>query len=259
MDLHQKNIIITGASSGIGLALLEELKKFPCRIIAVARTIDKLAIKDDNIIKYPCDISVQENIDKLFRFAIENLGGIDMFIANAGFTYYGLTGAPDWEKIERLYSTDVFSAIYSAEKMKETNGDRPFNMVITASAMSFLSYPGYALYASAKAALQGFAPAYRFELCKNQRLQMIYPIATRTKFFETAGRGTPVPWPSQTQEKVARIIIKGIQKDKNSIFPSKLFLSLLIINRYLPLIFPLIVFIEKIKFRRWLGNKTAVL
>jgi short-subunit dehydrogenase len=257
MDLNHKNIILTGASSGIGLALLNELKKHQCRIIAVSRSIDQINIIDNNIIKYPCDISVPENIDKLLLFAKEKLGSIDIFIANAGFTYYGLTGKPDWQKIESIYRTNVFSSIYSAEKMKELCGDRAFRVVITASAMSFLSYPGYTIYSSTKAALHGFAAGYRIELGKNQKITLAYPIATRTNFFREAGENTPIPWPSQTPKKVAMAIIRGIKKNKNSIFPSKIFLSTLLINRYLPFVFSLIIFIEKIKFYRWLRGKEA--
>ena len=58
MELNNKNIILTGASSGIGLALLKELSKFECRIIAVARTIDRVKIENSRVIKYPCDILI---------------------------------------------------------------------------------------------------------------------------------------------------------------------------------------------------------
>jgi len=75
--------------------------------------------------------------------------------------------------------------------------------------MSFLSVPGYALYASTKAALRGFATAYRHELGPGQRLHLVYPIATRTAFFAAAGDDTPVPWPSQAPEVVARAIVRG--------------------------------------------------
>jgi short-subunit dehydrogenase len=252
MDLTNKNIILTGASSGIGLDLLKKLAPFPCKIIAVARTIDKIDAEFDRVVKYPCDISRKENIDKLFEFAIEKLGNIDIYIANAGFAYYGRIEGPDWDEIDKIYRTNVFSAIYAAEKMKALKGDKPFSVAITASAMSFLSYPGYSLYASTKAALHGFATGYRSELGKGQRLQMIYPIGTRTNFFNQAGPKTPIPWPTQTSDKVASAILKGLMNEKNSIFPSKLFQSMNILNGYLPFIFRGIFLFENFKFHRWL-------
>jgi short-subunit dehydrogenase len=252
MDLNNKNIILTGASSGIGLEMLKKMATSGCKIVAVARTIDKIAVEYNNVTKYPCDISHPENLDALFEFATEKMGSIDIYIANAGFAYYGEITGPSWKEIDKIYRTNVFSSIYAAEKMKKIHGDQPFQMAITASAMSFLSYPGYALYSSTKAALRGFATGYRSELLKGQKLQMIYPIGTRTDFFKQAGSQTPIPWPTQSAEKVATAIINGLKKEKTSIFPSKLFQSLLILNGYLPFIFKSIILFENFKFRRWL-------
>jgi short-subunit dehydrogenase len=102
--------------------------------------------------------------------------------------------------------------------------------------MSFLSVPGYALYASTKAAIRGFATAYRYELAPGQRLHLVYPIATRTAFFDSAGEGTPVPWPSQSAETVAHAIVKGLENDTDDIFPSKVFQALNTLNGVIPLI-----------------------
>jgi len=252
MDLQHKTIVVTGASSGIGLDLVNELAPYNCNIVAVARSIEKIEFHHKNVIKYPCDISKPENIDQLFDFVMNRFKTIDIFVCNAGFAYYGEIAGPNWEEIEKIYQTNVFSAIYVAEKMKARHGKKPFQVAITASAMSYLSYPGYTLYASTKAALHGFATGYRCELERGQKIQMIYPIATRTKFFEQAGEKTPVPWPSQTAEKVASIIVNGLIKGKNSIFPSKLFQTVNILNGYLPFLFKFIVVFETFKFKQWL-------
>jgi len=256
MDLNQKVVVVTGASSGIGLSLVQDLLKKNCKIIAVARSIGKVHFDNENVIKYACDISKPENIDDLFAFVLDRCKRIDVFICNAGFAYYGMIKKPDWGEIDRIYRTNVFSSIYIAEKMKKLHGESPFRVAITASAMSFLSYPGYTLYSSTKAALHGFATGYRSELAKGQKLQMIYPIGTRTKFFEEAGSNTPLPWPTQSAEKVARAIVKGLIRDKNSIFPSILFKSLNIMNGYLPFTFKLIIAFEKFKFRKWLRKES---
>ncbi len=254
MDLNRKNVVVTGASSGIGLELVESLLKENCRIIAVARSIEKIHFDNENVIKYPCDISTPENIDKLFDFVSDTFGSVDLFICNAGFAYFGEIEKADWDEVDKIFRTNVFSSIYVAEKMKDRCGEKPFNIAITASAMSFLSYPGYALYSATKAALHGFVTGYRSELAKGQKIHMVYPIGTRTKFFEEAGSRTPVPWPTQSPEQVATAILKGVSKDKNSIFPSKIFLGLQILNGYLPFVFKFIIAVENFKFRRWLRN-----
>ncbi len=252
MNLNKKVIIVTGASSGIGLSLVQDLLKKNCQVIAVARSIEKIQFNNESVIKYACDISKPENIDDLFTFVLDRCKRIDVFVCNAGFAYYGMIQGPNWQEIEKIYKTNVFSSIYIAEKMKKLHGNKPFRVAITASAMSFLSYPGYSLYSSTKAALHGFATGYRSELSKGQKLQMIYPIGTRTKFFEESGSNTPLPWPTQSADKVSKAIAKGLTKDKNTVFPSKLFQALNILNGYLPLTFKLIIVFENIKFRRWL-------
>ncbi len=257
MDLNGKNIVLTGASSGIGLELLNLLAQYDCRIIAVARTIENVALNLDNVTKYACDISTPENVDALFEFARQQFGDIDIFICNAGFAYYEEIEKSDWEHIANIFKTNVFSSIYSSAKMKEIHESRPYRVVITASAMSFLALPGYSLYASTKAALHGFATAYRFELKRNQKLQMVYPIGTKTNFFNEAGSRTPVPWPTQTADQVAKAIVKGILKDKKSIFPSKLFLMLNILNGYMPFIKGLIARFEYLKLCKWRRDKTC--
>ena len=141
MDLNGKKIVLTGASSGIGLELLKLLAEYDCQVIAVARTIENVEINHKNVTKFACDISTPENVDALFDFAGRTFGDIDIFICNAGFAYYEEIEKPDWDHIAQIYKTNVFSTIYSCEKMKALYKDRPFRVVVTASAMSFLSLP----------------------------------------------------------------------------------------------------------------------
>jgi short-subunit dehydrogenase len=240
IELAGQRVLVTGASSGIGLALTKLLAQRGCRVMAVARSIDEVELDAENVRKHACDVAVRDNVDRMFEKAGAEFGELDVLVCNAGFAYYGSLGHADWEQIERIYRLNVFSSLYSALKMKEICGERPYRVVLTASAMSFLSVPGYALYASTKAALHGFATAYRYELGRDQRLHLVYPIATQTGFFDAAGENTPVPWPSQTPETVARAIVRGLQKGTNDIFPSKLFWTLNTLNRVLPFIHPAI-------------------
>jgi len=236
MNLAGKNVLVTGASSGIGLALTKQLQQRGSRVMAVARSIADVNLDAADVHKYACDVSVRQNVDRMFEEAVRELGGLDVLVCNAGFAYYGPLGGADWDAIERIYRLNVFSTLYSALKMKELHAQRPYRVVLTASAQSFLAVPGYALYASTKAALRSFAAAYRYELGPNQRLHLVYPIATRTGFFSAAGNDTPVPWPSQTAETVARAIIRGLENETNDIFPSKLFRALNTLNGVMPFV-----------------------
>lgn len=136
--------------------------------------------------------------------------------------------------------------------MRILNRKRPYKVVITASAMSFLGLPGYALYSSTKAALHRFAESYRYELDDPASLMLVYPIGTRTNFFGAASQthAAPQTWPTQTAEQVARAILRGIQHDSRSVFPFgafRLFLAL-------PFLGKLERAIEAWRLKKWLRN-----
>ncbi|NLB87764.1 MAG: SDR family oxidoreductase [Syntrophomonadaceae bacterium] len=254
MNLENKNIVVTGASSGIGLELVKAFLSKGCRVVAADKNISKDSLDNENLYPFQGDLSSPEGVENLFTYALQKLGSIDVFVANAGFAYYEKLAEPDWEHISSIFNINYKSVIYSAQKMKQLNGSKPFNFVTTSSGMAILPLPGYALYSSTKAALKGFAEAYRWELDKGQYFQVVYPIATRTQFFKNAG-DSPIPWPSQEPGVVAKSIIKGIQKNSNSIYPSKLFYSLSLLDRVLPIIFKLYAYVEYKKFKKWLAHQ----
>lgn len=239
MDLDRRKIVLTGAASGIGLALLQRLAHFESEIFAV--DLDRERIKvvlpsaKARIIPYACDVGQRESLDKLFVDAHSEMNGLDLFIANVGFAYYELINAADWEHIERLFRVNVFSPLYSALKMAEMNPEAPYKMVITASTMGHVAIPGYSLYAASKASVHRFAEGYRWELDDPRQLMLVYPIGTRTNFFQTsAERQNPIPKPSQTPDYVADRILKGIQADKLRVYPSVQFGFFSLIDRFFP-------------------------
>lgn len=254
MKLENKNVVVTGSSSGIGQELVKSFLAQGCKVVAASRKINESLLNLEGLYQVQCDLSTKEGVDNLFTYALEKLGTIDVFVANAGFAYYEKLGEADWEHISSIFNINYKSVVYSAQKMKQINGSKPYNFVTTSSGMAILSLPGYALYSSTKGALKSFAEAYRYELDKGQYFQVVYPIATRTKFFQNAG-GSPIPWPSQDVSVVAKSILKGIKKKRNSIYPSKLFYAFSILNRVFPFIFKIYAYIEYKKFQKWLANK----
>ncbi len=263
MEVNNKRIIVTGAASGIGKELLVGLSDYDCTVMAVDRNADGLAqlmatlqYSRASIFSYDCDIGSQEKVDDLFEHAIQAMGDIDIFIANAGFAYYEELIHADWGRMEQIFNVNVYSPIYSAIRMKLLHPHTPFKVVITASAIGKLGLPGYALYAATKAAIDRFAEAYRFELSDPASLALVYPIATDTQFFQAAARHkAPTPWPSQSPQKVARAIIRGIEKDQKSINPSLLYQIFFTLGRLLPPLFRLEQGIELKRFRNWVKEK----
>lgn len=255
MKLDNKNIILTGAASGIGAALLARLSQSRCNIIAVDK--DYPVVNEvGNITYYPCDLAQQDQLDQLFDYAIKSWGTVDIFIANAGFAYFGPTDSYNWQLAEKIFSVNTISPMAAAIKMKQLNAERPFAVAMVASAMAHWPLPGYALYAATKAALRAFALAFRHDLSHQaQHLITIYPIGTRTSFFARAG-SSPIPLITQSADQVAKSIIRGIENGQSEVYPSQLFRLLLLLNRPLPFIKPLIVWVEKRNYQRWLRLRT---
>ena len=222
MDIKGKRAVVTGASTGIGRDITELLLKEGAIVVASSRNITKGEMKGNNLYLLDANLSKTEEVDRLFDYAIGAMGGIDIFIANAGFGFYERMGDGDRQHYLDIFDINVFSAIYAVNKLKTLKGSAPFNFLITSSAMGYISLPGYALYSSTKAALRGFADAYRYELDKGQYMQCLFPIATKTPFFKNAGN-IPNAWPLQSSEIVAKKTIKGIKRNKNHIFPSFMF------------------------------------
>lgn len=265
MQLNNKTIILTGAASGIGQALLTQLAQITSNIIAVDINSEGLEAICDALNSSPAKITPltlnmmhAEDIDRLFEFALAEFGTIDIFIANAGFAYYERLDTPDWQHIEQIFQLNTITPIYSATKMANINQNRSYKVVITASAMAHWALPGYSLYSSTKSALDSFATAYRTQLSDPNSLMLVYPIATRTDFFERAGENAntvaPTPFPSQTADYVATQILKGVETDQQNLYPSIIFKVAKFLNRFLPIQW-LNRQMEKRSFEAWVSKQ----
>jgi short-subunit dehydrogenase len=264
MRLEHCRIILTGAASGIGAALLACLADIRCSIVAadcdaprLGDAVARLGARPATISSFVGDVGRQEDVDALFAAGVERMGGVDLFIANAGFAYYERIERADWARFEALLRVNVVSPVYALEKMAELNQGRPqgagpHRTVIVGSAMGRLAIPGYALYSGSKAALHRFAEAYWLETRDPATLALVYPIGTRTRFFENRGAQAPRPWPTQTPEQVAAAIVRGIERDSRAIYPSRLFRVTLAVDRFLPFTRRIEQWIEGRRFRRWL-------
>lgn len=80
-----KNIVLTGCDNGIGLEVLKLLKG-KNKILCVDKNIGRLEpLADENTIIFQKDVSSKEAVDEIFEVALEKLGSIDIFYANAGY------------------------------------------------------------------------------------------------------------------------------------------------------------------------------
>ncbi len=248
-----KSIVLTGADSGIGFEVLKLLASEKSnKIFAVDLNMKKMDKVSDNVIPFQCDVSSKENVDLIFERAINELGSIDIFYANAGYPYYELFDYVDWERTERMFQANVFSPIYSYQKYIEYLDGREGHFAITVSAIGKMAMPGFTTYSASKFAMEGFQQGIRFELPKNVKLTCLYPIATDTNFFATANKVEfERPFPVQSPATVARKMVKGIEKGKKSVNPSFLFTLSGVLFAILPPVKKVYLALEKGKLRRF--------
>lgn len=221
-----KKIVLTGANSGIGLEVLKLLVKGDNKILAVDLRTDVIDSTFDKakVTSYVCDVSTPENVDGIFAKATEVLGDIDIFYANAGFPYYEHMDYVNWDRIDKIFKVNTYSPIYTYQKFVEYKAGKPGHFVSTISAMGQLGFPGYALYAATKFAMEGWQQCMRYELPKNIKMTNVYPVATATGFFKKGAEGTGAvikrkPFPVQKASVVAKKAVKGIEKGKKSVHP----------------------------------------
>ncbi len=251
MDMRGKRIVVTGASAGLGLALTKRLIKAGAHVVGVSRNPANLKeMFGDKIHTIACDVSVQREVDAMLAEAEQHLGGIDIFVANAGFAYYGPLGQPDWPKIEKIFSTNVFSPIYTLQKLTQ-NRTEPLTFMITISGLGKMVLPGFSLYNSTKFALDAFVRTYRMEKPGHVKIIPVYPVATLTNFFRKAGGDdTPIPFPWHPASYVAFCMEWGLRLGLRSVYPSIIFIIRCILVRVLPVDW-LVQRVEILRFRAW--------
>ena len=106
--INGKNIVVTGASSGIGKSILEELlEQGDNRILAACRRAEMIADYGDRVIPFSCDLSTKEGVDALFDRAEEVFDKIDNFFCNAGAPYYERFDYEDWDRVQRIFDLNT--------------------------------------------------------------------------------------------------------------------------------------------------------
>ena len=254
MDSH-KNIVVTGASSGIGKSIMEELlaQDENNRILAACRRAEMIADYGDRVIPFSCDLSTKEGVDALFAKAEEVFGKIDLFFCNAGAPYYERFDYEDWDRIRHIFELNTVGHIYTYSKYLHHLDGREGRLVYTISAMGEMALPGYALYASSKFAMKGFQQAIRDETPKNLQITCVYPVSTKTNFFKVGGGGIKMepPFPVQAPEKVGKAVVKGVEKLKKHIYPCPVYLPSKYLMNIVPPVKALYMQAQKGKLRRF--------
>ncbi len=254
--INGKNIVLTGCNSGIGLEVLRLLVLGDNRILAVDKNIDRIIGFDkDKVIPMQIDVSSKKAVDEIFETAIEKLGSIDIFYANAGYPYYEEVNYADWDRVAAMFETNVFSPIYSYQKYVKYLDGRKGVFAITISAIGKMAMPGFTIYSASKFAMQGFQEGIRLEKPDNVQLTCLYPVATDTGFFKAANEiEFKKPFPVQQPTVVAKKMVDGIEKGKNTVSPCALFGFAEQLMKFAPFVRNIYWGLEKRKFNEFKEN-----
>ena len=207
-SLKNKNIIITGASGGIGNSIVEKLYENGANILATGTRVEKLEElreKFRNIKTLKFDISQHEKIDEFINNATEELGGsLDCIINNAGITKDNLTirmSLEEWTKVIDINLTSTFLMCkYSIKKMLKNKSGKIINIT---SVVSHTGNVGQANYTASKAGIVAMSKSLAIEYAKkNINVNCISP-----GFISTA-------MTDQIEEKYKEAIIAKIPSNR---------------------------------------------
>ena len=184
--LKNKNIIVTGASGGIGNSIVEKLYNNEANVLATGTKIEKLEelkkkFKNIKILKF--DISQHEKIEEFIDNATSELGGtLDCIVNNAGITKDNLTirmSLEEWKKVIDINLTSTFlMSKYSIKKMLKNKSGKIINIT---SIVGHTGNVGQANYTASKAGIVAMSKSLAIEYArKNINVNCISPGFIRT-------------------------------------------------------------------------------
>jgi short-subunit dehydrogenase len=226
LNLVNKNILITGASSGIGYQLTKDLAKEGANLALLARRkdiLDNLAeeLKSFNtkIITAQCDVTSKENVKTAFDFVKNEFGKINIAILNSGASYRMSVEEFDTKHLEEIINVNFIGLIYCLNEIIPEFIKKKDGCIVGISSLSeSRGFARSAAYCSSKAAVSIFLESIRVELKKNN----VKVITVKPGFIKTAltdKNEFSMPF-LMSAEKASGIILKGIKKEKSIIqFP----------------------------------------
>ncbi|HEX6085633.1 MAG TPA: SDR family NAD(P)-dependent oxidoreductase [Thermoanaerobaculia bacterium] len=215
MDLKNKTVVITGASSGIGRATALEMARRGANVVLAARRavrLEEVASQCRALGVRALPVATDVTKPEECRRLIETAGDVDVLVNNAGFAVLGALPDADPATLREMMDTNYFGAVHCTQavlpRMLARRGGTIVNVASITGLMGFARMTGYC---ATKFALVGFTEGLRDEvLGSGVNVALVCPGTTDTEFFVRAEKGT-MPGASRLMmavkpERVARAV-----------------------------------------------------
>jgi len=229
--INEQVMVITGASSGIGLATAKLAAQKGASVVLAARSAGTTAAIAEQInqhggkaVSVECDVSDRSQVEKLAQTAIDHFGRIDTWVNDAGVSIYGRLDQLKEEDARRLFDVNFWGVYYgslAALSHLKVHGGALINV---GSEVSEAVVPLQGMYSASKHAVKGFTDALRVEIEQLDEapvsITLIQPTATNTPFPQHAknymDKEPKLPDPLDKPEDVAEAIVKAAIKPTRS-------------------------------------------
>ncbi len=231
--MKNKVVIITGASSGIGLALAKEFAKQGSKLVLAARSADKLEdlekefnSKGIETIGVATDVSKEEDCENLIKKAVEKFNGIDILINNAGLSMRALFQDVDLKVLRQLMDVNFWGTVYCTKYALPYLLESKGSVTGISSIAGFIGLPARTGYSASKFAMHGFLETLRVEnLKKGLHVLIAAPGFTASNIRKTAltndgsqqGETPRKEDKMMSAEEVALHVVNAIKKRKSTL------------------------------------------
>jgi NAD(P)-dependent dehydrogenase (short-subunit alcohol dehydrogenase family) len=169
--LREQVVVITGASSGIGLATARRAARKGARLVLAARNDGELRSLCDDIRAaggsahaVPADVGREEDVRRIAGEAVGHFGGFDTWVNNAGVGMYGRIMEISTADARRLFETNFWGLVYGSRVAVDHLRHNGGALINVGSVVSDVAVPLQGFYSASKHAVKGFTDALRMEL-----------------------------------------------------------------------------------------------
>jgi len=176
MNIHLKKLsdqvlVLTGATSGIGLVTARQAARRGARLVLAARSEAELRELENEItsrgsqaVSVVADVGHQEEVQRIAAMARERFGGFDTWVNNAGVSLFGRLEEIDLADARRLFDTNFWGVVHGSLAALPELKKRGGALINLGSVVSDRAFPLQGMYSASKQAVKGFTDALRVEL-----------------------------------------------------------------------------------------------